>query len=108
MIDAKFRRSSGNIVSVGLSGHAESSNEGYDMVCSAVSAISVTIANGITEILKLKPGIVLKDGFLSIYLEKLLIEDVQKCQVLLETMLLGLKSIEINYGEYIRVEIEEV
>ena len=36
------------------------------------------------------------------------LEDIERCQVLLETMILGLKSIEITYGEYIKVEIEEV
>jgi uncharacterized protein YsxB (DUF464 family) len=108
MVDAKIRKSSGNIVSVILSGHAESSDEGYDMVCSAVSAVSLTITNGLTEILKVKPNISMEDGFLSLYLESLSEEDIDKSQVLLQTMLLGLKSIEFNYGEYISVEIEEV
>lgn len=108
MVDAKFKKTSGNIVSVILCGHAESSDEGYDMVCSAVSAVSLTIANGLTEILKVKPSISMEDGFLSLYLENLSEEDIEKGQVLLQTMLLGMKSIEFNYGEYISVEIEEV
>lgn len=108
MILARFKKKCGKIVSVRLSGHAESVDEGFDMVCSAVSAISLTIANGITEIIKVKPEIGLEDGFLSLNLDMLTNEDIDKCQILLETMLLGFKNIEINYGEYIKLVIEEV
>lgn len=108
MIYAVFKRNSGRIVDVNISGHAESVDEGYDMVCSAVSAISLTIANGVTEVVKVNPYVTVKDGFLNMNLQKLTKDDMDKCQILLETMLLGLKSVEINYGEYISVEIEEV
>lgn len=108
MINARFKEKCGNIVSAKLSGHAGASDDGYDMICSAVSAISITIANGITEIIKVKPEIKLKDGFLSLDLSNLSKEDLKECQILLKTMLLGLKNIEINYSEYINVETEEV
>ena len=78
------------------------------MVCSAVSAVSLTIANGITDVLNIKPAISLEDGFLSMDFNRLSLEDIDKCQVLLETMLIGMKGIETNYGDYIRVEVEEV
>lgn len=108
MVNALFKKNSGKIVSVNLSGHAESSDEGYDMVCSAVSAISLTIANGITDILKINPSMSLEDGFLSMNFNMLSLEEIDRCQVLLETMLIGISGIETNYGDYIRVEIEEV
>ena len=108
MINARFSKKCGKIVSVELSGHAEASDDGYDMVCSAVSAVSITIANGITEILNIKPSIGIQDGFLSLDLIKLTNKEIDSCQVLLETMLLGLKNIEINYSDYIKVVLEEV
>jgi uncharacterized protein YsxB (DUF464 family) len=108
MITAIFTKNGNNIVSVNLSGHADYVDEGYDMVCSAVSAVSLTIANGITEVLHIKPSIALEDGFLSMDFKSLSLEDIDKCQILLETMLIGMNSIETNYGDYIRVEIEEV
>lgn len=108
MVNASFKRESGSIVSVNLNGHAGFADEGYDMVCSAVSAVSLTIANGITEVLKVNPKISVKDGFLNIDLKYLSKEDKDRCQILLETMLIGLKSIEMNYRDYISVEIEEV
>jgi uncharacterized protein len=108
MVTAIFKKNSNKILSVNLSGHAESIDEGYDMVCSAVSAVSLTIANGITEVLHIKPAISLEDGFLSMDFNRLSLEDIDKCQILLETMLIGIKGIETNYGDYIKVEIEEV
>ncbi|OAA91540.1 ribosomal-processing cysteine protease Prp [Clostridium coskatii] len=108
MIEAFFKRESCNLVSVVLKGHAESVNQGYDMVCSAVSAISQTTVIGITEVLKLKLKYSIKDGFLSFSLKDMKQDDILKCQVLVKTMLLGLKSIEFNFSEYINVKVEEV
>jgi uncharacterized protein len=108
MINAVFKRKSGMLSYIGLEGHANSVDEGYDMVCSAVSAVSITIANGITEVLGIKAGINVHDGFLDIDLESVSIDDRLKCQVLLETMLVGLKSMELSFSDYIKVMEEEV
>ena len=109
MIKAVFNKKSGNLISVVIKGHAESAEQGYDMVCSAVSAISQSILIGITEVLKLNVKCSLEDGFLSFSLDNINENDVSKCQVLMKTMLLGLQSIEISFSEYISVkEMEEV
>ena len=108
MVKVVLTRDSGKLVSFRASGHAGSVDDGYDMVCSAISASSIMIANGITEVLKLKPSITVEDGFLHIDLSRLAPEDIEKSQVLMETLLLGVKSIEQNYGEYIKVKIKEV
>lgn len=108
MIKVLFKKKLSNIISVKISDHADSVDEGYDMVCSAVSAVSLTIANGITEVVKVNPQLSLEDGFLSMDFSNLSYECMEKCQVLLETLLIGLKSIEISYGDYINIEIEEV
>ncbi|KAJ48702.1 hypothetical protein BD780_002837 [Clostridium tetanomorphum] len=108
MIKAVFKKREDNIVSFTIKGHANSVDEGYDMVCSAVSAISLAIANGITEIVKAKACIGTEDGFLSLSLEDENVETIHKCQILMQTMLLGLKSVEKSYGEYIKIKLEEV
>ncbi|MCM8710380.1 ribosomal-processing cysteine protease Prp [Clostridium sp. SYSU_GA19001] len=108
MINAVFKKNNGNIVSVNLNGHAESTDEGYDLVCSAVSAVSLTIANGITEVVKVKPNLSLEDGFLSMDFRSLPEEDVLNCQILLKTLFIGLQSIEVSYGDYISIKVEEV
>ena len=108
MTKVVFTRSLGNLVGFNISGHAGFAEENEDIVCSAISAISLTIVNGITEILKIDIKCIVKDGFLSGDVHKLSFEEIDRCQVLLETMLLGMKNIEINYSDYIDVEIEEV
>lgn len=108
MVEAVFKKSNNKIVSVLVSGHAESVDEGYDMVCTAISAISITIANGITEVMNINPIIKEHNGFLNIDLSVCTEEEINKCSVLMDTMLLGLKSIEKSYGKYIKTYVEEV
>jgi len=79
-----------------------------DLTCASISAISQTTIIGIEEVLKIKAIYKIKDGFISLTLDNQSNEDVDRCQVLLETMLLGLRSIEFTYGDYIKVELEEV
>ncbi|MCI1945793.1 ribosomal-processing cysteine protease Prp [Clostridium luticellarii] len=108
MIRVIFDKKDGNLVSVSLQGHAEWSKQGYDLVCSAVSAVSQSTVIGIIEVLKLNLDYSRKDGFLSFSLEDMEEKDILRCQVLMETMLLSLKSIEINFGKYISVKVKEV
>ena len=110
MIKVEFVRSKGKIVSFKIKGHAmpEDADIDENLICAAVSAISQTTVIGIEEVLKIKAKYVIEDGFLNLNLENQSLEDIERCQVLLETMLLGLKSIEITYGKYIKLETEEV
>ena len=78
------------------------------LVCSAVSAVSQSTVIGITEVLKLDLDYSIDDGLLSFSLESMKKEDILKCQVLVETMLLALKSMEINFSKYISVKVKEV
>lgn len=108
MITAIFKKKCDDVISFNIKGHADSVKDGYDLVCCAVSSISITIANGITEIAKVNSSIHMDDGFLSLSLENNSLEHRKKCQMLMKTMVLGLKSIEKSHGEYINVIVEEV
>ncbi|WP_411683073.1 ribosomal-processing cysteine protease Prp [Clostridium thailandense] len=109
MISVRFLKNQNNIVFMEAKGHAEFDEYGKDIVCSAVSVLAIAVSNGITEVLHFKPMVsVNEDGFLSINIKNLPSDQIKACQVLMETLLLGLKGIENNYGEYIKVEVEEV
>ncbi|MBU3110427.1 ribosomal-processing cysteine protease Prp [Clostridium lacusfryxellense] len=110
MVKVKFVRSSGKIISFKIKGHAQPKEKqlDVDLICNSISVISQTTVIGIEEVLKIKVKYVIDDGFLNLNLKGQTLEDIERCQVLLETMILGLKSIEITYGKYINVEIEEV
>lgn len=43
------------ITSFKMTGHAESGPDGQDIVCAAVSALTITTVNGLERVLKKKP-----------------------------------------------------
>lgn len=108
MTSIVFKRCLGKIISFKISGHSGFADSGEDIVCSAVSAVSLSTVIGITEVLNVDAKYHMDDGFLSLSIEDKPKEVIENCQVLFETMLLGLKRMEMSYGEYIKVEIEEV
>lgn len=108
MTEITFKRQNSKIVSFNIDGHSGYAEEGSDIVCAAISAISLTIVNGIAGVLKKKIKPTVKDGFLSLDLRGFSVEDIDDCQILMETMLLGLKSVEIEYDDYVEVKEEEV
>lgn len=108
MTSVTFKKKDEYLVSFKIEGHAGYDEENDDIVCSAISMVSQTTVIGIEEVLKVDAHYCIQDGFLNLSLEKNSMNDIEKCQVLLQTMLLGLKSIEITYGDYINVKVEEV
>ena len=108
MINVKFKKVSGNLVSFKAIGHADFDEYNRDIVCSGVSVLTYAIINGITEVVKVNADFEVRDGFSTLSLKEQSLEDIEKCQVLMETMLLGIKSMEIQYGKYITLKMEEV
>lgn len=110
MTSVKFYKKSDKFVGFKLYGHAapRELDLDVDLTCAAISVISQTTLIGVLEVLKIEATYKMEDGFLSLTLDNQSSEDVERCQVLLETMLLGLKSIEFTYSDYIKVELEEV
>ncbi|MEG0772359.1 ribosomal-processing cysteine protease Prp [Clostridium sp.] len=110
MTNVKFYKKSSKFIGFKLYGHAapRELDLDVDLTCAAISAISQTTLIGILEVLKIDVTYKIEDGFLNLTLQNQSDNDIERCQVLLETMLLGLKSIEITYSDYIKVELEEV
>ena len=108
MIKVNFKRSLGKLVSFKVNGHAFFDEFNRDIVCSAVSVLTYAIINGITDVVKVNADFEVREGFSKLNLEQLSLEEIEKCQVLMETMLLEIKSLEIEYGKYITLKTEEV
>lgn len=92
-----------------LKGHAEQGAYGEDIVCAGISAITQTAILGITEVLKVKAEVSLREG----YALCLLSEDVsgaglEKAQVVLDTMEAGLQSIAQGYPKALKLSHREV
>ncbi len=109
MIDAVvFKNPHGDIQGFRVKGHANYSEAGSDIVCSAVSAIIFTALGGMDELAGFK-SFQQKDGYISCFIPDNLTCDQQKiAQIILKTMDIGLRQIEADYDKYIRVRYEEV
>lgn len=92
------------ILSFSIKGHAKYANLGQDIVCAGVSAVTIGTVNAAEKLLGIPICSGLRDGFASGdvpgSLEPALME---KLQLLLETMVLTLQSIEETYGKYIAI-----
>jgi len=105
-----FRNSNGDIYGFRLKGHADYAEEGSDIVCSAVSVLTVNTINSI-ELFTDEQYNCETDGKKGGYLECMLpnVKDGSKnhdAQLLLKAMLNGLNDIEKEYGCYISINEE--
>ena len=98
MITAKFVYSGDIITGFSVSGHSGSAEIGKDIICSAVSYMTV---NTLTEIMLLNPEIIEKDGFLGIRLSK---DEAAAANDLLKGFELHLKELSELYPNYIKIE----
>ena len=87
-------------------GHAGYAEEGYDIVCAAASALTQGCVNALENFAGVVPRVRMNDGFLAAYLPG----DCQNhdAQVLLHGMLQGLRDIQAQYPNNIRLQVQPV
>ena len=95
-------KKAGKISGYLIKGHSGYAEEGSDIVCSGISAVSQMALVGLTEVLKKDVDCVMKDGLLSVDIKG----NLDDCQVLLNSMELSLKDIAKNYSAYVKFEIK--
>ena len=110
MINAIIYRKDGKICGVELTGHAGYAKSGRDIVCSAVSVLTLNTINAIEQFTEIpfrceadeKNG-----GFLKVLfpLEGMADHDTQ---LLLQSLELGLSAIETEYNRYFTLINKEV
>lgn len=110
MIEVRFLRKSGNLVVFTYNGHADFDDYGKDIVCAAVTAQCMMVYNGLDEVMKIKNRIDMDNegGYLSVSIDSASLKEKKDAQVLMETLLLGIKAIELQYGKFIKLIEEEV
>jgi uncharacterized protein YsxB (DUF464 family) len=96
-----------------MEGHADYGSKGNDVVCASVSAITGAAIVGIERLLDLQPTIEVdeKRGYLNCVMPQHLSREWrEKANVILETMVLGIKDIatQSEYAKYIEVIDKEV
>ncbi|OXS27556.1 MAG: ribosomal protein [Acetobacterium sp. MES1] len=89
-----------------VSGHAGFADHGEDIVCAAVSVLTISILNGLTEIVGRKDlGEVIEEGYIRFIIPEINDEPTKsKTETLISTYLLGIRGIKEAYGDYIQFE----
>lgn len=90
-------------------GHSGYAERGEDIVCAAVSALTQTAYLGVSELIGIEAEVFQKGGELRVMLPAGSDpEKREKAELILETMLLGLRSVEEKYSDYLKVIKREV
>jgi uncharacterized protein YsxB (DUF464 family) len=87
---------------VELLGHALFDNYGNDIVCAAISGQFSMLELGLIGVVKSKSTITKKKDLVTISVTK-----DKETQILIQSFYLALKAIEINYKNYLTVEIAQ-
>ena len=110
MIEVRFLRKSGDLIGFTYDGHADYDEYGKDIVCAAVTAQCMMVYNGLDEIMKIKNKIDIDQngGYLSVSIDSASSYEKKEAQILMETLLLGIKAIELQHSNIIKLIEEEV
>ncbi|WP_312654031.1 ribosomal-processing cysteine protease Prp [Proteiniclasticum sp.] len=110
MIEVRFLRKSGQLVAFTYEGHADFDEYGKDIVCAAVTAQCMMTYNGLDEVMKIRNVIDMNQdgGYLSVSIDSAAPDEKKDAQILMETLLLGIKAIELQHGNFIKLIEEEV
>jgi len=110
MIEVRFLRKSGQLVAFTYEGHADSDEYGKDIVCAAVTAQCMMTYNGLDEVMKIRNVLDMNQdgGYLSFSIDSASPDEKKEAQILMETLLLGIRAIELQHGNFIKLIEEEV
>lgn len=106
MTQIKIFRQNKFILGFECSGHTGYDVEGHDIVCAAISTLTLTTILGLKNVQKQDVDVKRDDnkGYLKVMLKTRDDKKILETQVLFETMLLGLKEIQCAYKKYLKLE----
>ncbi|GEK91567.1 ribosomal-processing cysteine protease Prp [Alkalibacterium kapii] len=107
MIAIQFRSKGSTIRSVKITGHADAGPYGYDIVCAAVSALSIGTVNSLSEIAEIPLEVISAEdsgGYLEFKIPSGITQkQLDTSQILLQSLQLSLNSIQEEYREYVKI-----
>lgn len=106
MTQIKIFRQNKNICGFECSGHSGYDVEGSDIVCAAISTLTLTTILGLRNVQNQDVDVRRDDkkGYLKAMLKTHDDKKISDAQVLFETMLLGLKEIQSAYKKNLKLE----
>lgn len=96
------------IKQVTVGGHADYAEHGSDIVCAGVSAVIFGLINAVDELDEDVEFDISANEDVTGYVTYRSLKSTDKEQLLLNAMLIALKTIEENYSDYITIEVREV
>lgn len=103
MINILVIKNKQNIMTIEATGHSGYAESGSDIVCGAVSTLMQSLANGLTEIVKISPNVVVDEELAHMHIS-LNDANSKEAQILMQTTLLSLKNIADSYNKYIKIK----
>ncbi len=104
MIRVKVLTLNDAIRSLVIKGHAGYADKGQDLVCAAVSSISIGLCNALDHLAAADCKITLEENRIEIEASS----DNEKLQTILNTGLIQLQTVEEQFSEFVRIEKTEV
>ena len=108
MIKVDIQKEVENIKQVTVDGHADFAEHGSDIVCAGVSSIVFGLINSIDMLDDNVQFDISTSEDETGHLTYRSLKSTDKEQLLLQAMIVSLKTIEENYSEYITIETREV
>ena len=109
MVTVTIKRRKERIYYFEIKGHANAAAYGEDIVCSAVSVLGQTCIIGLLEVANIKINHKIESGFLKCELPiKLSPAKAKEADIIINTMYLGMKSVQNSYSEFMEINELEV
>lgn len=106
MIKILVIKKQNNILAIEASGHSGYAESGADIVCSAISTLTQTLALGITKVLGVDAKVIVDENIphFSLTLPTLDSKTMKDAQLLMQSTYLGIKDIANQFQKYIMVK----
>ncbi|MBE5741045.1 MAG: ribosomal-processing cysteine protease Prp [Clostridiales bacterium] len=106
MINISIEKINQNIVTIEAKGHSGYADAGSDIICSAVSTLLQSLANGLTEVVEISSEIIIDEDEPHLYIHLQDSDDVKmsKAQILMQTTYISLKDLADSYAKYIKLK----
>ena len=102
MITVEIRKSNGEYAGFSSKGHAGYAEAGYDIICAAVSVLTINTINSIEKFTEDAFKVEAKDGMVRWKFTELPLSNEAK--LLMDSLVLGLENIQETYGKkYIKI-----
>lgn len=109
MVKIKIKKRNQKIYYFEIKGHANAGEYGEDIVCAGISVLGQTCIIGLMEVVGIDINYRIETGYLTCELPKNLTESkAREADIILDTMYLGIKSVQHSYSEFMEIAELEV